>query len=76
MMFEKPTKEYGVYYWDTFEGPGEGTSLVGESDTFQGANAFVLREYGSKIRSDGADRVQIVHFVNGDGTVVATFNVG
>jgi len=80
-LLKKPSKPYGVYYWDTFEEMGEGAMLIGEFDTLDQANKSVLREFGpdnrgKKIRPDGADLVHIVHFVDGEGTVVAEFKVG
>ena len=71
-MLKRPNKEYGVYHWDTF---------IGEFNEFREAERFVFKKYGSKskgqeIRSGGADRVHIVHFVGEKMSVIAEFNVG
>lgn len=55
----KPTKTYGIYHWDTFDGS---TFLLGEVDTLDEAEKFVVDRYGGRLRSDGADRVDIVKF--------------
>lgn len=80
-MLKKPDLEYGVYHIDTFEPAAKGTSLIGEFDKFKEAERFVFKKYGpgskdQKIMQSGADRVHIVHFVDGEGSVVAEFNVG
>lgn len=81
MTLQKPTKAYGIYYWDTFERPGEDTYLIGEADTWDEALAFVdgqekLERPAFRLKADGADRVEIVHFVAGSGTVMQTYRVG
>jgi hypothetical protein len=63
-------KNFGIYHWDTFDNE---TFLAGEKDTLEEAQEFVSKKYGDRIRSDGADRVDIV---NKKGTVVKRFSIG
>jgi hypothetical protein len=66
-------KAFGVYHWDTFEPLDEDTSLVAEADTLAEAERLVSDKYGLRIRSSGADRVDIV---NQDGDIVRQYKVG
>lgn len=70
-MIEKPTKPYGIYHWDTFDNE---TFLVGEADTLEEAEKFVVDHYGDRLRPNGADRADIVRFPGGD--LVKKFQVG
>lgn len=72
----RSTKPFGVYHWDTFEPPGDDTSLVSEADTLAEARTWVSRHYAGRLRSNGADRVQIVHWSGSTGRVVAEYRVG
>ena len=64
------TKEYGIYHWDTFDNV---TLLVAETDTLAQAEAKVKKKYGDRIRSNGADQVEIV---DSNGNICGRFNVG
>jgi hypothetical protein len=65
----KHKKKFGVYHWDTFDN----TSLfLKDFDTEEEAEAFVHERYAGRIRSTGADRVDIVE---GPGHVVQSFSV-
>jgi hypothetical protein len=72
---EIPTKEYGIYHWDTFDEPGNDTVLVGEADDWVEAMSFVYQNYGDRIDFHGADQVQIVQFHNGQGTIIERFQI-
>lgn len=63
-------KAFGVYHWDTFDNE---TILVAESNTLDGAVKIVKDRYGDRIRSTGADQVDIV---DRKGNVVRKFSVG
>jgi len=65
-------KEFGVYHWDTFDNE---TFLVtgGEFDTFDEAVEFVKERYKGRIRSTGADQVDIV---DSKGNIREKFPVG
>ena len=69
-MIEKFTKAFGIFHWDTFDNE---TILIGEVDTIEEAQEFVKDRYKDRIRSNGADRVDIV---NQNGDIVGNFNVG
>lgn len=62
-------KEYGIYYWDTFDNE---TFLVGEADTSVEAIEFVNDKYSDRIRRNGADRVEIVDL---KGNILEGFSV-
>ena len=66
------TKEFGVYYWDTFSCEG---GLWGEKDTLEEAIQFAHEEFGDKIAIKGphhalADQIDIV---NSNGDIVKFF---
>ena len=63
-------KQFGIYHWDTFDNE---TFQVGEADTLEKACEFVQKRYGDRIRSSGADRVDIVDKA---GNVVGRYSVG
>jgi hypothetical protein len=63
-------KEFGIYHWDTFDNE---TFLVDEADTLQEAQDKVQEKYKGRIRSTGADRVDIV---DKRGNVVDKYSVG
>lgn len=63
-------KPFAVCHWDTFDNE---TFLVDGADTLEGAIKIVNQQYGSRVRPDGADRVEIV---DAAGNVVKRFNVG
>ena len=64
------TREFGIYYWDTF---GDETILVGEADTKPEAQDFVAERYRGRIRTNGADQVDIV---DSKGNLVDKFRIG
>lgn len=64
------TKEFGVYHWDTFDNE---TFFKQDFDTLSEAEEYVGEEYKGRIRSSGADKVDIV---NSQGGIVKQFNVG
>lgn len=66
----KHTKEFGIYYWDTFD---NGPSLIDQADTLEEAEQLVKNKYGPRIRFDGADRVDIV---DSKGDIVRKYPVG
>lgn len=51
-------KEFGVYHWDTFD---NATILISEHDSLEDAQEKVRSKYGDRIRSNGADVVDIVN---------------
>jgi len=63
-------KEFGIYHWDTFDNE---TILIDEADTIKQAVKKVEKRYGDRIRSDGADQVDIV---DSKGNIKKKFNVG
>jgi hypothetical protein len=63
-------KKYGIYHWDTFENV---TLLVAEANTLAEAEQKVRDKYMGRIRSSGADRVDIVDSI---GTVVGVYSIG
>ncbi len=70
-MNQKPKQPFGIYHWDTFD---NNTILVGEAKTLERAEEFVKEHYGNRIRSTGADRVDIVQFPG--AKVVRKYSVG
>lgn len=70
MAEKKQTKEYGVYYWDTFD---DETLFLKEFDDFQEACHYVEQRYEGRIRHSGADKVDIV---DRQGNVVKQYSVG
>lgn len=74
---DKPTyhwdtlKPFGIYHWDTFDNE---TLLIGEADTLDEAEEFVKDRYKGRLRSTGADRVDIVEYPAGD--IVRKYSVG
>ena len=65
-------KEFGCYHWDTFDNE---TFLLdgGEFDTLDEAVKFVEEKYKGRIRSNGADQVDIV---DSKGNIRKKFPVG
>ena len=63
------TEPFTIYHWDTFDNE---TFEKGTAKTLAEAQEFVRNEYGSRIRADGADRVDIVDLA---GNVVEKFKV-
>jgi len=63
-------KKFGVYHWDTFDNQ---TSLAAEADTLDKARKKLKEQYGGSIRSNGADRVEIV---DSKGNIVERYNIG
>ena len=63
-------KAFGIYHWDTFDNE---TILIDEANTQQEAEAKVQKRYGERIRSTGADQVDIV---DKKGNVVKKYSVG
>lgn len=70
MPTKEQTKEFGVYHWDTFDNE---TFLIGESDTLDEARNLVQEKYKGRIKSTGADRVDIVNKL---GNIVDHYPVG
>lgn len=66
----KHKKKFGIYHWDTFDNT---TILVGEADTVKEATALLRKKYGDRIKSNGADKVDIV---NSNGNMVRQYSVG
>ncbi len=64
------SKAFGIYHWDTFDNE---TFLVAEANTLEDAEAKVKEKYGDRIRSSGADKVDIV---DNKGNIVRQFSVG
>ena len=69
-MAFKHKKQFGIYHWDTFDNQ---SLLVDEADTFSEACHLVIARYGSRIRQDGADQVDIV---DSTGILRQSFTVG
>jgi len=69
---ERPTKQYGIYHWDTFEEGPEATTLVGEADTLSEACAFTATHY--KLDENGADVIEIVN--RDSRNVILRFKIG
>ena len=67
-MLIKHTKNFGVYYWDTFDNE---TFLEAEFDTVEAAMVMIFKRFNIKL--DGADQVDIV---NKMGDVIDSFRVG
>lgn len=65
----KHKKEFGVYYWDTFD---DATFLVGEYDTFHEAQSSINKAYRGRIDDGGADKVDIV---DSNGDILRQFSV-
>ncbi|MCK9458247.1 MAG: hypothetical protein M0R80_01175 [Proteobacteria bacterium] len=66
----KHKKKFGIYHWDTFDNE---TILIDEANTQQEAEDKVQKRYGDRIRSIGADQVDIV---DKKGNIVKKFSVG
>jgi len=64
------TKKFGVYHWDTFDNE---TFLKHQSDSKDKAVKWVEKHYGDRLRSNGADRVDLV---DSKGNIVENWNVG
>lgn len=64
------TKPFGIYHWDTFDNE---TFLVDEADTLAEAEKKVAKQYEGRIRSTGADQVDIV---DKQGNIVRKYPVG
>jgi hypothetical protein len=67
-----PPPVFKIYYWDTFDPPGEDTAEIGSSPSLSEAQQWVRDHYGDRLRPSGADHVDIVY----NGNVVQRFNVG
>ncbi|MCC6131342.1 MAG: hypothetical protein IT186_15600 [Acidobacteria bacterium] len=65
-------KAFGIYHWDTFD--DHTTIQIGSADSVEEAIEFVQKEYGPRIRPNGADRVDIVDVEK--GVVVKRFTIG
>jgi len=63
-------KPFGIYHWDTFDNE---TILIDEADTLKEAEKKVEEQYNGRIRSNGADKVDIVDL---EGNVVRSYHVG
>jgi hypothetical protein len=50
-------KKFGIYHWDTFDNR---TLCIDQADTLKSAEDKVVKKYGDRITSQGADRVDIV----------------
>ncbi len=61
---------FGVYHWDTFDNVA---LLVGEADLLADAEKIAQEKYKDRLRSDGADSIDIV---DKDGCVVASYKTG
>jgi len=59
-----------VFHWDTFDNH---TLEIGQFDTLADAKTFIQTRYGDRVRSSGADKVDIV---DDRGNVVASYPVG
>ena len=64
------TEPFTIYHWDTFDNE---TFEKGTAKTLAEAREFVRKAYGSRIRPDGADQVDIVDL---DGNLVEKIKVG
>lgn len=62
-------KEFGVYYWDTFDNE---TILMDEFDKEDQAKEYIKNKYNDRIGNRGADRVEIV---NSKGMVVDHYSI-
>ena len=63
---------YQVYHWDTFDDPGEDTSLLETLPTLKEAEEYVEKHYKGRIGPNGADQV---HIVDSGGNVVKRYHV-
>lgn len=73
MTVRQPIKSIGVYHWDTVNDGDDETTLLYETDDYDDAQLWVSNNYGGKIRRDGADRIQIVTFPQGQ--IMETYTV-
>jgi hypothetical protein len=76
---ELPQAEFGIYHVDTFEEPGFQTTLIGAANSQDEAEQWIARKFGprsqdQRIRTDGADRVELVRI--SDRQIIKTWNVG
>ena len=71
---QRSTKAFGIYYWDTFDPPGQDTDLIDEADTLEAAEALVEQGYAGRLGPGGADYIEIVR--ERDGEIMRRFNVG
>ena len=69
-MPNKQKKEFGVYYWDTFDNV---TLMINEFDTEKESVDFVKERYKESLGNHGADQVDIV---NSKGDIVKKFDIG
>lgn len=69
-MSNKQEKDFGVYRWDTFDNE---TIMIDEFDTISNAKKFIKEHYGDRLRSNGADKVDIVDL---RGNVISSHKVG
>jgi len=53
----KHKKRFGVYHWDTFDNE---TFFKKDFDILEEAESYIEEEYKGRIRSNGADQVDIV----------------
>lgn len=69
-MAEAP---FRVYLWDTFEMPGEDTTLLTEVPTLAEALRYIADHHGDRLRPKrGADRIEIVY----QGDVLVSLDLG
>ena len=59
MSAVRPLRRFGVYHWDTFDRPGEDTTLLDSFDSIEEAALYLLVQYGPNaegqhIRPNGA----------------------
>lgn len=72
-QLQRSSKAFGIYWWDTFDPPGDDTNLIGEADTFALAEAYVEQTYADRLHQTGADHIEIVR--ERDGVVVKRYTV-
>jgi hypothetical protein len=63
-------KEFRIYHWDTFDNT---IFLNDEADTLNEAIEKVEKKFGSRLRADGADQIDIV---NSKGALVKVYKLG
>ena len=71
MSDKKQTKEYGVYYWDTFDNE---TLFLKDFDNQPAAEAYIEKRYKGRLHSSGADKIDIV--TKSTRSVVKQYPVG
>ena len=70
MSDKKHIKEYGIYYWDTFDNE---TLFLKDFDSLDAAKAYVEERYQGRLRDSGADKIDIVTRI---GSIVKQYPVG